>query len=179
MGLVIRFGAAPSACPVRTSRPEEAEGTLLIAMRTGFAAFRRGDAPIPGPCDGLERAGACDAPRSSDASTPIVGRTIRAPSSDHCPRCPHLSADEADLPHAASLAQADEKLADRALRTALLSAPGAEFAPSSLGRLGTLFAGARLVFTRRRSPPGRYHLSAALKCSIFRSPVRLFTERYG
>jgi hypothetical protein len=57
-----------------------------------------------------------------------------------------LSADETHLLHAASLAQTGENaLVERALRTALPWASGAE-----LG-LGELFAKARLLFNRRRA----------------------------
>jgi hypothetical protein len=69
-------------------------------------------------------------------------------------RCPHLSLDEKNLLRAASLAQADEgHVAEKVLRTTLLSAQGAEFAIGPLEGLGTLFAQARLFLTRRRLAP--------------------------
>jgi hypothetical protein len=59
----------------------------------------------------------------------VVARSARQPIAIHCPRCPHVSDDEKTLLHAASLAQAgDAQRVEKALRTALLSAQGAEFA---------------------------------------------------
>jgi hypothetical protein len=61
-----------------------------------------------------------------------------------------VSADEGALLHAASAAQdGDGVLAERVLRTALLSAPGAEFALGPLELVGEVFAAVRLLFTRR------------------------------
>ena len=92
----------------------------------------------------------------------VVARTARHPVAIHCPRCPHLSDDEKHLLHAASLAQSGEsQLAERALRTALISASGAEFALGPLEGLGTLFAEARLLFSRRRPPAGGSSQAAA------------------
>jgi len=83
----------------------------------------------------------------------VVARSVRQPIAIHCPRCPHVSGDEKSLLHAARLAQAgNAKRAEKALRTALLSAQGAEFALGPLEGTGELFAAAQLLF-RRRSPP--------------------------
>jgi hypothetical protein len=153
MGQVIPFTAAPPTYPGRTSLLDAAECALLIAIRWWAAAFRQGGDPMPRMRQDLEIAGARDAAFSVDGLMTVVARTVRQPIAVHCPRCPHLSDDEAHLLHAASLAQAGERdLAERALRTALLSAPGAEFALGPLEGLGELFAEARLLFTRRRSP---------------------------
>jgi hypothetical protein len=153
MGQVIPFTAAPSAYPARTSQLDAAECTLLIAMRWWVAAFRRGDDPTSRLRQGLELAGAREAAFSVDGLMAIVARTVRQPIAIHCPRYPHLSEDEAHLLHAASLAQAGgSDLAERALHTALLSAPGAEFALGPLKGLGELFAEATLLFGRRRAP---------------------------
>jgi hypothetical protein len=57
------------------------------------------------------------------------------------------------LLNAARLVQTGQsKMAERALRTALLSAQGAEFALGPLQGLGELFAEAKLFFRWRRSP---------------------------
>jgi hypothetical protein len=152
MGHVIPF-TTPLAYPARTSLLDAAEGTLLIAIRWWVAAFRQGDDPMPGLCRELDVAGAGDAAFSVDGLMAVVARTGRRPIAVNCPRCPHLSEDEAHLLHAASLAQGrDTDLAERALHTALLSARGAEFALVPLEGVGALFARARLLFTRRRSP---------------------------
>jgi hypothetical protein len=75
---------------------------------------------------------------------------VRRPIAIHCPLCGAVSEDEKHLLHAASLAQSGpDELAERALRTALLSAQGAEFALGPLEGLGTLFAAAGLLFRRR------------------------------
>ena len=153
MGQVIPFTTTPSAYPARTSLLDAAECTLLIAIRWWAAAVRHGDDPMPRLCQDLEIASARDAAFSVDGLMTIVARTVRQPIAVHCPHCPHLSVDEAHLLHAASLAQSGERsLAERALRSALLSAPGAEFALGPLEGLGELFAETRLLFTRRRSP---------------------------
>jgi len=156
MGQIIPFIAAPPAYPTRTSLLDAGECPLLGAARWWAATFRHGDDPMPRLHQGLEIAGARDAAFSVDGLMTIVARTARQPIAvhcPHCPHCPHLSVDETHLLHAASLAQAGERsLAERALRAALLSAPGAEFALGPLEGLRELFAEARLLFTRRRSP---------------------------
>ena len=75
---------------------------------------------------------------------------MRRPITIHCPLCSTVSEDEKHLLHAASLAQAGPgDTAERALRTTLLSAQGAEFALGTLEGLGALFAQAGLLFRRR------------------------------
>jgi len=163
MGQVISF-TTPSAYPARTSLLDAAECTLLIAIRWWVAAFRRGEDPMPRLCQDLEIAGSRDAAFSVDGLMAIVARTVRRPIAVNCPRCPHLSEDEAHLLHAASLAQASETdLAERALRTALLSARGAEFALCPLEGLAELFARASLLFTRRRSPGDAARMAGVLE----------------
>jgi len=82
----------------------------------------------------------------------IIARTVRQPIAIHCPRCPHVSDDERHLLHAASLTQAGNGLAEKALCIALLSAQSAAFALGPLQGLGELFAEAGFFFRRRRSP---------------------------
>jgi hypothetical protein len=101
----------------------------------------------------MDTAGVHDAAFSVDRLMAVFVRTARRPIAVRCPRCPGLSEDERHLLHAASLVQAgDRKMAERALRTALLSAQGAEFALGPLQGLGDLFAEAKLLFRRRRPP---------------------------
>ena len=153
MGQIIRLLVAPAGYPEASADLDPAECVLLIAIRWWVDAWRHGDDPMPRLRQGLETASADDAAFSIDALMAIVARIVRQPIAIHCPRCPHLSGDEKQLLHAASLAQAgDGHLAEKALRTALLSAQGAEFALGPLEGLGELFAEAKLFFRRRRAP---------------------------
>jgi hypothetical protein len=153
MGQIIRLPVTPAEYPETSAELGLAECVLLIAIRWWADACRRGDDPIRRLHQRLETAGTRDAAFSIDSLMAIVARTVRQPIAIHCPRCPHLSGDEKQLLHAASLVQAgDGQLAEKALRTALLSAQGAEFALGPLEGLGELFADARLFFRRRKSP---------------------------
>ncbi len=153
MAQIIPIVPTSATYPIRTALLDAAECAFLTAVRWWVSAFRHGENPVPRLCQHLQAAGARDAALSVDALMAIVARTVRQPIAIHCPHCPHLSEDEKHLLHAASLAQAGESnVAKRALRTALLSAPGAEFALGPLEGLGELFARARLLFSRRRSP---------------------------
>src|SRR5260221_14094231 len=94
---------------------------------------------------GLEPAGVEEAAFSIDAVMAVIARSVLQPVAIHCPRCPHLSTDEKSLLHAASLVQAgDVALAEKALRGALLSAQGAEFALRPLQGPGEFFPRARM-----------------------------------
>ena len=153
MGQLIRFTAPSAAYPTTATLLDEAESALLRAIRRWAAAFRHDQDPLPWLRQDLHAAGAPDAAFSVNALMALVARTVQRPIAIHCPCCPGLSADEQHLLHAAALAQAGEaELAERALRTALLSAQGAEFALEPLDGLGKLFARAGLLFARRRSP---------------------------
>jgi hypothetical protein len=153
MGQVLRLPPRSPRYPDRSGELDTAECVLLIAVRWWFADHRGGADPLPRLCQALDIAGAHDAAFSIDRLMAIVRRSARRPIAIHAPRCPGLSNDEKHLLHAASLAQCGEALrAEKALRTALLSAQGAEFALGPLQGLGELFAEARLRF-RRRSPP--------------------------
>jgi hypothetical protein len=152
MAQIIPFAPTPATYPNSTTLLDAAERAFLIAVRWWASAFRHGEDPVPHLCQHLHALGARDAAFSVDALMAIIARTVRQPIAIHCPRCPQLSPDEAHLLHAASLTQAGESaLAARALRTALLSASGAEFALGPLAGLGELFARASLLFSRRRS----------------------------
>jgi hypothetical protein len=153
MAHIIPFIPAPPSYPSRTTLLDAAERAFLIAVRWWVYAFRDGEDPVPRLCRHLHAAGARDAAFSIDALMAIVARTVRQPIAIRCPQCPHLSADETHLMHPACLVQAGQSVqAERALRTALLSASGAEFALGPLEGLGELFARACLLFSRRRSP---------------------------
>jgi hypothetical protein len=113
------------------------------------ADHRQGKDLLPRLCEALRVAGPADAAFAVDGLMAVIARTAREPVAIHCPRCPHVSADEQHLLHAASLAQAGQSaLVERVLRTALLSGTGAEFALGPLEGLGELFAEARLLFRR-------------------------------
>ena len=153
MARIIPFIPAPPSYPTRTTLLDAAERAFLTAIRWWVDSFRRGEDPVPHLCRHLHAAGTRDAAFSIDALMAIVARTARQPIAIHCPQCLHLSTDETHLMHAACLVQAGEGAqAERALRTALLSGSGAEFALGPLEGLGDLFARARLLFSRRRSP---------------------------
>ena len=155
MGQVIAFPVSPTLYPDAAADLETAECVLLVAIRCWVDAYRKGEDPIPRLSQGLETAGAPDAAFSIDSLMTVVARGVTRQVDIHCPRCPHLSIDEMHLLRAASLAQAGEShLAEKALRTTLLSAQGAEFALGSLEGLGALFAQARLFLSRRQPPSG-------------------------
>jgi hypothetical protein len=151
MGQVIAFPVPPPPYPDLATDLDKAECVLLIAIRSWVEAYRDGEDPIPRLCQGLEIAGAPDAAFSIDRLMTVVARAVTRTVAIHCPRCPQLSDDEKQLLRAASLAQADERqLAEKVLRTTLLSSQGAEFAIGPLEGLGELFAQARLFLSPRR-----------------------------
>jgi hypothetical protein len=153
MGQIIRLLVTPAGYPDTSADLDPAESVLLLAIRWWVDAWRRGDDPMPRLHQGLGIAGAHNAAFSIDTLMSIVARTVREPLAIHCPRCPQLSGDEKQFLHAASLAHAgDGHLAEKALRIALLSAQGAEFALGPLEGLAELFAEVRLFFRRRRPP---------------------------
>ncbi len=150
MGQVIRLDTRSATYPDVTDGLDLPEAALLWAMRGWVADWRRGEDPIPGLAAAMRIVGAPDAAFSVDRLMAVLARTAREPVAIHCPHCPHLSHHEKRLLQAASLAQAGaSKLAEQALRTALLSAAGAEFCLGPLEGLAGLFAQARLYFRRR------------------------------
>jgi len=153
MGQVIRLPALPPPYPDHSADLDPGECVLLIAIRWWVADHCHGTDPLPRLCEALETAGAHEAAFPVDRLMTVVARTVRRPIAIHCPRCPKMSDDERVLLHSASLAQAgDGPRAEKALRTALLSAQGAEFALGPLESLGELFATARLLCRRRSAP---------------------------
>jgi hypothetical protein len=153
MGQIIRLPVTLMGYPETSAALDPAECVLLIAIRWWVADFRQHDDPLPRLCQAMGTAGAYDAAFSVDQLMAVFVRSARRPMAIHCPRCPGLSEDEKHLLHAASLVQAGEsEMAEHPLRTALLSAQGAEFALGPLHGLGELFAEARLSFRRRRLP---------------------------
>jgi hypothetical protein len=154
MGQIIAFPVHPVPYPDLAADLGRADCVLLLAIRWWVEDYRAGADPIPRLREALTNAGAHDAAFLIDALMTVVARTGRRPVAINCPRCPHISVDEKQLLHAASLTQAsDGKLAEKALRTALLSAEGAAFAVGELEGLADLFTRARLFFARRTSPP--------------------------
>lgn len=155
---------APPGYPAVTRALDSAESTLLLAVRWWVADHRQGTDPLPRLCEALDGAGAHDAAFSVDRLMAVVARTARRPVAVHCPRCPRVSEDEQQLLYAASLVQADEgPLAERALRTALLSAQGAAFAIGPLDGVAELFGLARLFFARRWRPAEQPPLTGAVE----------------
>jgi hypothetical protein len=128
-------------------------GVRWIGVRWWITDFRERDDPLPRLCRAMDVAGAHDAAFSVDQLMAAVVRFVQRPVIIHCPRCPTLSEDEKHLLNAARLVQAGQsQMAERALRTALLSAQGAKFALGPLQGLGELFAEAKLLFHWRQPP---------------------------
>jgi hypothetical protein len=150
MGQVIHLDTPAAAYPTSADALDFAETLLLRAIRGWVADHRRGEPPMPRLCSAMRAAGVHDVALSVNQLMAIRACTAQHPIAVHCLRCPCLSDDEAHLLHAASLVQAGENvLAERALRTALLSAAGAEFVLGPLQGLAELFAKARLFLRRR------------------------------
>lgn len=127
------------------------EALLLLALRWWVRCYSRRESPLERLVAGMSRAGVRDAGFSVDGLMGVVARTGQRPVDIRCPRCPALSEDESVLLHAAWLAQeARSDLAERHLRTHLLTDAGAVFAIGPLEGLGSLFLGAGLVFGGRR-----------------------------
>ena len=150
MGQLIEFPVVTAAYPSVVAKLERPECVLLAANRWWVTDHLRGSDPLPRLCRSMQTVGAHDAAFSIDQLMSVVARAVRRPITIHCPLCSTVSEDEKHLLHAASLAQAGPgDTAERALRTTLLSAQGAEFALGTLEGLGALFAQAGLLFRRR------------------------------
>jgi len=153
MSQIIQFPLLPTPYPARSSALGSAECVLLISLRWWVACSREGEEPIPRLEHGLETAGCRDAATAIDVLMATVARTTRRQLSIHCPRCPGLSTDEAQLLHAANLTQAgDPPAAEAFLRNTMLSVMGAEFAIGPLEEIAELFGQAQLRFRPRLAP---------------------------
>ncbi|WP_158925125.1 hypothetical protein [Acidisphaera sp. S103] len=153
MGQIVAFPIPPTPYPDLAADLDPAECVLLIAIRSWVECHRQDEDPIPRLCLGLESTGAPDAAFSVDGLMTVVARTVARQVEIHCPHCPQLSLDEKNLLLAASLAQAGNRhLAEKVLRTTLLSGQGADSAIGPLEDLGALFADAKLFLPRRRLP---------------------------
>jgi hypothetical protein len=154
MGLVIPFPASPRPYPTFVAALDAAERVLLAAMRQWVSAFREAEDPLPRLCDDLAAAGIEEAACPVDALMGVVARSARRTVAIHCPRCRALADDEQHLLRAVSLTQAgDADLAERVLRTALLTAQGAEIALGPIEELSHVFAAAGLFLRRRQQSP--------------------------
>ena len=163
MGQIISFPRPQILYPTLTASLHKAECVLLLAIRWWVSCCRTDEDPLPRLRVGLAFAGAADAALSIDGLMTIVERAVRRPVDVRAPRCPDLSHDETNLLQAAGLVQAgDSSLAERVLRTTLLSAPGAECIVGALENLGILFARARLFLSPwpRPEPPRLPRLDA-------------------
>jgi hypothetical protein len=148
---IIQFPGLDIGCPTSVAELGAAGCVLLIAMRWWVEGYRHGENALPRLYQGLEIAGAPAAVGPIQSMMDSIAQTVQRPLQIHAPSCPCLSSDERQLLDAAQLAQqGHEALAERALRTALLSAQGAEIAITKLSDIGALFAAARLYFNRRR-----------------------------
>ena len=153
MGQLFHLAETHPTYPDRAAELDRSECVLLIALRWWVEAYRTSEDPIPRLTQGLDIAGAGDAALSIDALMRTVARTARRPIDIHCPRCPGVSSDEAQLLHAVSLIQAGESAqAERMLCRELLSSNGASFALGPLEGLGEVFAIARMNLRRRPAP---------------------------
>jgi hypothetical protein len=153
MGQIVRLPFPSAAYPGAAAGLDRAECVLLLAVRWWVADFRHGVDPLPRIREAISNAGSHDAAFAVDQLMAVIVRSARRTVAINCPRCPGLSGDEKEVLNAAGLVQAgDAQMAERALRAALLSAPGAEFALGPLQGLGDLFAAARLFLRRRRLP---------------------------
>jgi hypothetical protein len=152
VGHVIQLPFLSATYPEIISSLESAERTFVLGIRDWLDSYRQGNDPLTRLCEMMQSVGAHDAAFSIDALMAVIARTTRRSIAINYQRCPYLSADEKHLLYAASLAQAGEsELAERVLRTTLLSAHGAEFALGPLEGLGELFAEVRLFFGRRKA----------------------------
>src|ERR1700712_385237 len=125
MGQIISFPRPQILYPTLTASLHKAECVLLLAIRWWVSCCRTDEDPLPRLRVGLAFAGAADAALSIDGLMTIVERAVRRPVDVRAPRCPDLSHDETNLLQAAGLVQAGHSsLAERVLRTTLLSAPG-------------------------------------------------------
>ncbi len=151
MGQLIAFPSPPTPYPDLAADLDKGETILLLAIRWWGKSFREGEDPIPCLLQGLETAGTADAAFSIDGVMSIVARIARRPVDIRCPRCPRLSGDEKHLLRAVCLAQnGNRDMAEKALRTTLLSPQAAEFALGSLEGLAEIFAKAQLFLSPRR-----------------------------
>ena len=150
MGQLIRPVAIPAVCADACSELIAAESISLLAMRWWVSDSLSAADPLPRDHHAMRVAGIPEAAVSINAFMAVVARSARRPVVVKRPRSPHVSGDEAHLLRATALAQhGDSALAEKVLRTALLSAEGASFALGPLEGLGRLFLQARLLFRTR------------------------------
>jgi hypothetical protein len=151
MGQLVAFPQLPTPYPDLAADLDKGESILLLAIRWWGESFREGEDPIPCLLQGLETVGTADAAFSIDGLMSIVARVARRPVDIRCPRCPRLSDNEKQLLRAVCLAQNGSRdMAEKALRTTLLSPQAAEFALGPLEGLAEIFAKARLFLSPRR-----------------------------
>jgi hypothetical protein len=150
VGQIIQLQLSVDPYPERRSGLEDPEAVLLIGLRWWAEDTRLQHDPLPRLRQGMAIAGLPDSALAIDAFMTIAGRTAYRALEVHGPGCDCLSPDEKHLLHAASLVQAGHNaLAERALRTTLLTAQGADMALGPLMGIGQLFSSARLFFRRR------------------------------
>jgi hypothetical protein len=153
MSQIVAFPVPPTPYPDLAGDLNKAESVLLVAIRRWVECHPDGEDPMPRLCQSHKTAGAPDAAFSINGLMAIMARAVTRQVEIHCPRCRHLSRDEKHVLGSASLTQAGKSdLAEKVLRTTLLSAQGAEFAIGPLAGPGELFARARRLLSRRPLP---------------------------
>jgi hypothetical protein len=159
VGQVIQFQQPVDPYPERRSGLDDPEAVLLVGLRWWAEGTRLQHDPLPRLRQGMGVAGLPDSAQSIDAFMTIAGRTTYRALEIHGPACDCLSQDEKHLLHAASLVQAGHHaVAERALRTALLTAQGADMALGPLQGIAQLFSSVRLFFRCRAAP---FHVAGA------------------
>jgi hypothetical protein len=149
MSLVIRLSAHSVIYADDVARLDPAERVLPIARRWWVADRHRGDDRLPRLYQALNVAGVRDGGLPADQLIRVVVPSARRLIDIGCSPCSHLFDDEKQVLNATSLRQTGKSdVTQRALRTALLSAHGAEFA---LGPL-ELFARAKRFLCRHAQP---------------------------
>jgi hypothetical protein len=173
VGQVIQFQQSVDPYPERRSGLDDQEAVLLIGLRWWAEDTSRQRDPLPRLRRGMGIAGLLESALPIDAFMIIAGRSTYRAIEVHEPGCDCLSQDEKYLLHAASLVQAGHNaLAERALRTALLTAQGADMALGPLTVIGQLFSSDRLFFRCRAVPfDGAGALSPEAKPHAFAATI--------
>jgi len=152
MGHIIHLPLSSAAIPNTVAALGAAERLMLMALRTWCADTRLSRDPLPHLLKTMARTNAPEAAFAVDHLMAVTTRTAAATVTIHPPHQDELAPEETSLLNAADLAQAGQaQLAERALRTTLLSAQDAACALVPLQVLGEAFAEASLFFHRTRA----------------------------
>jgi hypothetical protein len=153
MGQIITFPHQPTPYPDHAADLDMVKCVPPIAMRSRTDPHEAGEDPIPGLFSAPDTADAPDAAFSIDGLMMAAAQDATRQGDVRCVPCPRMPLDETLVLSSSDLARAGEsRFAERALRTTLLSAQGADCAIGPLECPGALFIRARLYLARRRSP---------------------------